>query len=161
MARRPPRRRGAPATGHRYPRSARVGETLREIIAEELVRIDDERLEFVTITGVDVDNELNRAIVFFDSLAGAEGDDDIVEHLAEHRLRLQASINRQMHAKKTPVLQFRPDEVIRAAERIDEIIRADPAVRSPATEAASDRSSAGASSLASEDELDDSDSDGD
>ena len=29
--------------GHAYPRSARVGETLREIIAEELVRIDDER----------------------------------------------------------------------------------------------------------------------
>ena len=47
--------------GHRYPRSARLSETLREIIAEELVRIDDERLELVTITNIDVDNELNRA----------------------------------------------------------------------------------------------------
>ncbi|MGH9271714.1 MAG: hypothetical protein ACRDZ2_10625, partial [Ilumatobacteraceae bacterium] len=55
--------------GHRYPRSARISETLREVIAEELVRIDDERLEFVTITTVDVDNELNRAFVYFDSLA--------------------------------------------------------------------------------------------
>ena len=53
--------------GHKYPRSARVGETLREIIAEELVRIDDERLAFVTVTGIDVDNELNRAHVYFDS----------------------------------------------------------------------------------------------
>ena len=44
------------------------------MIAEELVRIDDDRLAFVTITAVDVDNELNRAIVYFDSLADEEAD---------------------------------------------------------------------------------------
>ncbi len=65
--------------GHRYPRSARVGETLREIIAEELVRIDDDRLVLVTVTQIEVDNELNRAIVFFDSLAGPDGDGDILD----------------------------------------------------------------------------------
>jgi len=48
---------------------------LREIIADELVRIDDDRLALVTITGIDVDDELNRAHVFFDSLAGEDGDD--------------------------------------------------------------------------------------
>lgn len=111
--------------GHKYPRSARLNETLREVIADELVRIDDERLELVTITGVDVDNELNRAIVFFDSLAGEEGDDAIVEVLEEHRRRIQSSINRQIRAKKTPILEFRPDNVIRSAERIDDILRSD------------------------------------
>lgn len=110
---------------HKYPRSARLNETLREVIADELVRIDDERLELVTITGVDVDNELNRAIVFFDSLAGEEGDDANVEVLEEHRRRIQSSINRQIRAKKTPILEFRPDNVIRSAERIDDILRAD------------------------------------
>lgn len=111
--------------GHKYPRSARLNETLREVIADELVRIDDERLEFVTITSVDVDNELNRAIVDFDSLAGQEGDEEILVVLEEHRRRIQSSINKQMRTKKTPVLVFRPDEVIRAAERIDDILRAD------------------------------------
>jgi len=115
----------AHSRGHRYPRSARVGETLREILAEELVRIDDERLAFVTITGIDVDNELNRAVVYFDSLAGSDGDAEIIEALETHRRRLQSSINRQIRAKKTPVLDFRPDEVIRAAERVDDILRAD------------------------------------
>ena len=38
------------------------------------MRIDDERLAFVTITAIDVDNELNRAVVYFDSLSGEEGD---------------------------------------------------------------------------------------
>jgi ribosome-binding factor A len=111
--------------GHRYPRSARLNETLREVIAEELVRIDDERLAFVTITAVDVDNELNRAVVYFDSLAGEEGDAAVVDVLEGHRRRIQSSINRQMRAKKTPVLHFRPDEVIRSAERIEGILRAD------------------------------------
>ena len=111
--------------GKRYPRSARVGETLREIIAEELVRIDDERLGFVTVTGIDVDPELNRAIVFFDSLDGEEGDEEIIEALGHHRVRLQGAIAKQIRAKKTPILQFRPDVSIRSAERIDEILRAD------------------------------------
>jgi ribosome-binding factor A len=111
----------------KYPRSARVSATLQEIIADELVRIDDERLTFVTVTGIDVDPELNRAIVFFDSLAGEEGDAEIVEAFADHRVRLQGAIARQIRAKKTPILDFRPDLAIRSAERIDDILRADSA----------------------------------
>jgi len=125
MARGPRRSQGS---GHRYPRSARLNETLREIIAEELVRIDDERLEFVTVTGIDVDDELNRAHVFFDTLFGAaDGDDDavITAALGDHRARLQASIARQIRAKKTPILDFRPDEALRSAERIEQILRLD------------------------------------
>jgi ribosome-binding factor A len=147
-------RRRTPVGGHKYPRSARLSETLREVIADELVRIDDERLELVTITTIDVDNELNRAVVFFDSLAGESGDDEIIAVLEVHRRRLQASINRQIKAKKTPVLAFRPDDVIRSAERIDQLLRAH-SPRSPATQADVGRSSAGASSLASEDVLGD------
>ena len=109
--------------GHRYPRSARVSETLREIIADELVRIDDERLELVTVTQIEVDNELNRAVVFYDSLAGPDGDSAIIDALGEHRVRLQSSIARQIRAKKTPILVFRPDDVIRSAERIEELLR--------------------------------------
>jgi ribosome-binding factor A len=119
------RNSGRNSGGPKYSRSARVGTTLQEIIAEELVRIDDERLAFVSVTGIDVDPELNRAIVFFDSLSGEDADDEILEALDEYRVRLQASIARQIRAKKTPILQFRPDLVIRSAERIDDILRAD------------------------------------
>ena len=94
------------------------------MIAEELVRIDDEELEFVTITTIDVDPEMNRAIVYFDSLVGETGDEQIVHAFASHRVRLQSSVGRQIRAKKTPILEFRPDEVIRAAERIERILRA-------------------------------------
>lgn len=104
-------------------KAARRGELLREVIADELTLIDDERLHLVTVTSVDVDPEMNRAIVFFDSILDQDADGTILEALGEHRIRIQSSINRQVRAKKTPVLEFRPDQVIRSAERIERILR--------------------------------------
>ncbi len=117
-----PRRTAAP-TQHRYPRTARLNESLREVLAEELTRIDDERLDMVTITSIDVDAEMNRAIVYFDSLLGEDGDAEILAAFNAHRVRMQSSVGRQVRAKKTPILSFKPDETIRAADRIDEILR--------------------------------------
>lgn len=116
-----PRRTQAPSA-HRYPRTARLNESLREVIAEELIRIDDERLSLVSITAIDVDPEMNRATVYYDSLAGEEGDAEIAEALSQHRVRIQGSVGRQVRAKKTPILTFRPDDAIRSAERIERIL---------------------------------------
>ncbi|MEK7409778.1 MAG: ribosome-binding factor A [Actinomycetota bacterium] len=111
---------------HSYPRAARISETVREVIADELVRIDDDRLMLVTVTSVDVDAEMNRGIVYYDSLQGVEGDEQILRVLGEYRKRLQSAIATQVHARRTPILEFRPDDAIRAAERIDEVLRNDP-----------------------------------
>lgn len=121
-----PPRRSSKSRRHSYPRAARMSETVREVVADELMRIDDDRLAFVTITAVDVDSEMNRGIVFYDSLQGSEGDEQIVEALNEHRKRLQKAIADQVHSRRTPVLQFKPDETIRAASRIEELLRNDP-----------------------------------
>ena len=102
------------------------------MLADELVRIDDERLAFVTVTRIDVDPEMNRAVVYYDSLAGEEGDADILAAFADHRIRLQGSIGRQVRAKKTPILSFRPDDVIRSAERIERILKDNPSPRQDA-----------------------------
>ena len=122
------RRRPNPArtdTRRRCARTARLSETLREVIADELNKIDDDRLGFVTITSVDVDSEMNRGIVYYDSIQGADGDEQILEALNEYRKRLQSVIADQVRARRTPILQFRPDDAIRAAQRIDEVLRQD------------------------------------
>ena len=112
-----------------YPRTARVNELCQEIVAEELERIDDERLELVTITHVGVDPDLRRALVEFsalgEDLAGAG------EALAEHRHRLQAAIGRQARLKRTPELHFKPDEVIERSHRIEQLLRDDPSRSRP------------------------------
>ena len=120
-----PRRRPS-ASAHRYPRSARLNELLREVLAEDLERINDDRLELVTITRVDVDSEMNRGIVYFDSALDASGDAEIIEAFSAHRVRLQGAIGRQVRAKKTPILDFKPDLIIREAEHIDQILRDNP-----------------------------------
>jgi ribosome-binding factor A len=122
------RRPVAPVAG-RVPRTARLNQLLREIIAGELERIGDDRLEFVTITTIDVDADLNRAIVSFDSLDGAGADASILQALADYRVKLQSAVNRQLHVRKTPILHFQADEVIRSAERIEAVLRDLPPVR--------------------------------
>lgn len=109
------------SSSRRYPRVARVNEVLREIIAETLEeRIDDDpRLEMVTVTGIDCDPDMRRAIVYFDS-PDTEGVD---EALADQRKRLQAAIGSQTKLRRTPQLEFRRDAAIVHARRIEEIIR--------------------------------------
>jgi ribosome-binding factor A len=102
---------------------ARVNELVREIVAEELERIDDERLDRVTVTQVVVDRDLEKAMVYFDSLGGPDADTDVLAALADHRVRLQGVIGRQARLRRTPQLHFEADEVARGAERIDSIIR--------------------------------------
>ncbi len=105
-----------------------MNQLLREVIADELERIGDERLEQVAVTQVEVDRELQRAVVYVDSLGGEAADAIVLEALGQHRVRLQAAIGRQVRARRTPLLVFRPDEVIRSADRIEGILRSLPPV---------------------------------
>ena len=108
-----------------YPRTARLNELLREIIAESLERIDDDRLELVTVISVEVDADLHRAIVYVSGL-DETADDELLEGLADARKRVQGAVARQARLKRVPEVVFRLDEVIRSAARIDELLRDNP-----------------------------------
>jgi ribosome-binding factor A len=116
------RSRGAnPAAANR---TARVGHLIKQIVAEELESIDDERMLLVSITGVDVDRELHRAVVWFTTL---DGDDDalVEEAFEEYRGRLRRAVSRQARLRHTPELVFLPDETLRSAERIESLLLED------------------------------------
>jgi ribosome-binding factor A len=110
-------------SNRRYARTARLNELLREILGDELERIDDERLELVTISGVEVDAGLEHATVYFSSLRGEEADDDVLAAFDEARRSLQSAVARQARIRSTPRLHFRADPGIRSGERVDEILR--------------------------------------
>lgn len=105
---------------HRYSRLDRVNEALREVIGDELERIDDDLLELVTVTGVKVDPDLRRARVWFDTLKPHE---EVGAALAVHRVQLQAAVGRQLRMKRTPELSFSPDPAIAVGTRVEEILR--------------------------------------
>lgn len=108
------------AGSRRYPRMARVNRLVREVVAEEIERLadGDDRLTLVTVTGVYVDADLRRGKVLLSSMpAGAE------EALEEHRVRLQAAINRQARLKRTPQLSFSTDPAVESGRRVEDILR--------------------------------------
>ncbi|NBR01190.1 MAG: 30S ribosome-binding factor RbfA [Actinobacteria bacterium] len=117
-------RRGSHGTSRQYPRTARLNELLREILADELERSDDDRLEMVTVTAVEIEGDLRHAVVFFDTLEGEDGDDAVLEALGEVRWRLQGAIGRQARMKRTPELSFRPDPAVREGARIESLLAA-------------------------------------
>lgn len=106
-----------------YPRMARVNELLREVVAETVRDIDDDRLLHVTVTHVACDTDLGHAVVHYDVLDGADADDLVIEAFEELRPRLQSAINRETRLKATPKLSFEPDPVVRSAARIDDVLR--------------------------------------
>ena len=98
---------------------------MREIVASELERIGDERLEMVTVTAVDVDASLERAEVFYSALSAEEDgrSEEVAEALEELRWPIQKLVNKEVRARRTPQIQFRQDTVLTSALRIDEILR--------------------------------------
>jgi ribosome-binding factor A len=104
----------------RYPRTARLGRLLQEIVAEELERVasKDESLPLVTVTHVDVEADMHHATVLLSSL-----DEATAEALEVHRPRLQAAIARQTRLKRTPQLFFRADPAVSSGSRVEEILR--------------------------------------
>lgn len=115
-----------------FPRTARLNHLIQEIVAEEIERLDDERLGFLTVVAAEVEPDLHRATVWYSSLPanGGEGSDDsdaaaaeVAEALEEARRGMQAAIARQARLKRTPELVFKPDPVLPQAERIESILR--------------------------------------
>lgn len=108
-------------------RVARVGESIRRIVASELELIEDERLDLVSITSVDVDRALYRAVVWFTTLDG-DSEPAAAEAFEEYAGVLRSAVGSQARLRNTPRLEFRPDTVVRSAERIEGILRDDRSV---------------------------------
>jgi ribosome-binding factor A len=103
-----------------YPRSLRVNQVVRQVLAEELERLADadERLRLVTVTAVDTAPDLRHAVVYLSSLT-----DDAVDALAERRPQLQRALGRQVRMKRTPLLEFAVDPAVVAGSRVDDVLR--------------------------------------
>jgi ribosome-binding factor A len=99
----------------------KVNSTLREVLAEEVERLSDSRLEMVSITGVETSPNLRHAVVYIDVLGNDATDALSALQHASHRL--QSVIARQVRMKYTPVLEFALDPGVTGGERIDAILR--------------------------------------
>ena len=104
----------------RFPRAARINEVLRQVLAEEIERLvdTDERLTLLTVTAVQTDQDFRRATLLFSRLGPTE-----IEALDDARVRLQATIARQVRLKWTPLLTWAEDPAIVGGQRVEDILR--------------------------------------
>ncbi len=106
-----------------FPRTARLNALLTEIVADFFKNADDEDLGFMTITGVEVDSDLNVAQIFISVLGSSEEDDEaVLEILEEYRKPVQRAIAREAKLRKTPEAVFGFDEAVRSGAKIDSIL---------------------------------------
>lgn len=108
-----------------FPRTRAMSETLREVIAAILIaEIADPRVEFVTVTGVDVSPDLRYATVF---IAAPDGRDpaEALEGLRAATGRIRSLLGERVRARYTAELTFKVDPTIEEATRIGNAIRAE------------------------------------
>jgi len=104
-------------------RTSRVSEEFREILAEEIPRLKDPRVGFVTVTGVKVSPDLRHAWVYYTAMG-----DERVRRASAAALRsaaphLRRVIGAQVRLKALPDLSFEEDDTDATADRIDSLIR--------------------------------------
>jgi ribosome-binding factor A len=116
----------------RYPRTARVSEAMLEVLADELERMSDPRLDLVTLTGVDVSRDLSHATVYYSTLgvttaasdeAAGQRADAAAAGLAAAATHLRGVLGRGMRIRQVPRLAFRVDPGIVSGQKIEEILR--------------------------------------
>lgn len=105
----------------RSPRMRKINELLREVIAEEVMRLKDPRLGFVTVTDVRTASDLRRATVYYTVLDEADREGSAVALQSAHH-RIQTAIAKQAHLKYTPVLEFALDDALERGLRINQLL---------------------------------------
>jgi ribosome-binding factor A len=121
-----------------HHRSDRVAAAMREEIATFLANdVKDPRIAgLVTVTGVEVTRDLRHARVFVSVLGSDEQRAATFEGLTSIASHLRGRVARALHLRVAPDIDFRNDESIAHAARIEELlaqVRKEP-VREPAAE---------------------------
>jgi ribosome-binding factor A len=104
-------------------RPDRVSEEFREVLAEEIPRLKDPRVGFVTVTGVRVTADLRRARVFYTVLGSEAERKRTRAGLRSARGHLRQVLGHEVRLKFLPELEFEEDQTIEQADRVDRLIQ--------------------------------------
>jgi ribosome-binding factor A len=106
-------------------RSDRVAAAIREEVASYLTTgVKDPRITgLVTVTGVDLTSDLRHARVYV-SVLGGEADDtsQTIEALNDIGHQLKGKVGRALHLRLAPELEFRRDDTVAKASRIESLL---------------------------------------
>jgi ribosome-binding factor A len=105
-----------------YKRSQRVSDLLREEIADIIIfRLKDPRIGFLTVTGVDVTDDLKIAVVYV-SILKEEEKQSTIDILNAAKSFIRAELSKRLKMKFIPTVDFRLDASIEYGNRIEQLL---------------------------------------
>lgn len=109
---------------HPYKRSDRLGELVLAEIADLLARdLKDPRLGFVTVTRVEMSDDLRYAKVFASILGSEPEKARTLQGLASATGYIRRHLGRALHLRYTPDLTFLLDESLEHGAKIAQLLR--------------------------------------
>jgi ribosome-binding factor A len=104
-------------------RAERVGEAIREAIAEMLVReIKDPRVGMVTLTTVQLTDDLRHAKVYFSCIGDVTTRDRSLHGLRSASRFIRAQLTRRLQLRVAPEISFVFDPTLENAERLASLL---------------------------------------
>ena len=103
-------------------RMRRVNEAVRQVLSEEVGRLKDPRIGFVTVTAVETSSDLRRARVFVSVLGAERKREETLAGLEAAHSVLQGALARELRLKRTPQLAFEYDPSVERGVRMTKLI---------------------------------------
>ncbi|MBI4745966.1 MAG: 30S ribosome-binding factor RbfA [Deltaproteobacteria bacterium] len=107
-----------------YKRKDRVGDLLHHEISQLLIKgIKDPRIGFVTITGVEVSDDLKEAKVYYSLIGNDEDKKAAADGLRSSTGFIRSTLRKALALKHIPNLHFRFDNSLEYGERIERLLK--------------------------------------
>jgi ribosome-binding factor A len=103
-------------------RMRRVNESVRQVLSEQVGRLKDPRIGFVTVTGVETSPDLRHARVFVSVLGSERKREATLAGLDAAHSVLQGALARELRLKRTPQLTFEYDPSVERGVRMTKLI---------------------------------------
>ena len=101
-----------------------MSDLIREVIGEMLLRdLNDPRLESVTLTAVEMTDDLKLATVFFSAMGSPSREEESLRGLQSATGYIKKRLGRELRLRYIPDLLFKVDHSFDYGSKIDRLIR--------------------------------------
>jgi|SRR5690625_5263133 len=102
----------------------RISEQVKKEVGDILnTKLKDPRIGFVTVTDVEVTNDLQQATIFISILGDEEEKESTLVGLTKASGFIRSEIGKRIQLRKTPEIKFSYDESLEYGNKIESILR--------------------------------------
>ncbi|AET60419.1 30S ribosome-binding factor RbfA [Paenibacillus sp. NRS-1782] len=104
-------------------RTGRVGEQIKKELSQLIqTELKDPRIGFITVTGVDLTNDLSQAKIYLSVLGDEEQKTSSLKALDKANGYLRSELGKRIRLRHIPELIFKIDESIAYGSRIEKLL---------------------------------------